>query len=102
VQPAHPVSEVRAQAHLLQLSAGVEEGGEVRSRGVVGQRIVKISQSVVSCGQNREPANVVEFMELEDGTKLYPMTIEQDDGYATDFAVHRPKRHKKQHTKERE
>jgi hypothetical protein len=62
----------------------------MKSRGVVGKKIVRIEQRMRALGEGREPENCVDYIELEDGTKLWPYTIEQVDGYSQDFVVTKP------------
>jgi hypothetical protein len=48
----------------------------VRSRGIVGKRIVRVHQAVEDLGGSRGRRNVVRGLELEDGTMLCPVTVE--------------------------
>jgi hypothetical protein len=66
----------------------------MRSRGVVGKRIVRIDQKVISVDHTGDRrTNVVFQFVLEDGTLLVPITIETDWGdYGHEFVVVPPKR----------
>ena len=57
----------------------------MKSRGVVGKRIVKIEQSMKM--SNVGMTNAVAAIVLEDGTRLIPSTIETEDEYLTEIAV---------------
>jgi hypothetical protein len=54
----------------------------MKSRGVVGKRIIRIEQGRRSRGDNgaRDPAIDVSALILEDGTRLEPYTIETEVG----------------------
>jgi len=65
----------------------------VKTRGVLGKRIVAVEQRRESRGQGYSPENVVRALVLEDGTRLVPVTIETDTGeYVHDFWVEKPKK----------
>jgi hypothetical protein len=66
----------------------------MKSRDVVGKRIVRIEQSPMrSAGQNRP--NVFAIV-LEDGTELHPITLEAEDAseYGTEIIVYKPRKEK--------
>lgn len=64
----------------------------MKSRGVVGKRIVAIEQRPFSPGHRRRIVDVTALV-LEDGTRLEPMTHETEyDYYAHTFYVRRPKK----------
>lgn len=70
----------------------------MKSRDVVGKRIVKVNQSMFFNQNTGKMENCVYSFELDDGTIIWPMTIEttreSNDEYAHDFGVKKPKRHK--------
>jgi len=56
-------------------------------RGVIGKRITAIGQQKMfnnNCGRMR---NFVNFIELEDGTRLVPFVDEWEADYTVDFRV---------------
>jgi hypothetical protein len=64
----------------------------VRSRDVVGRRIVAVQQERFWNQQTgRTDVNVVALV-LDDGTRVYPITIETCAGYAHDLHVQKPKK----------
>ena len=65
----------------------------MRNRDVVGRRIVHVEQGMVSCGPGRSPHNGVMWIELEDGTRLVPITFETEDVYGTDFVLNTTRKH---------
>lgn len=66
------------------------EGGEaLRSKDVVGKRIVKVEQSRASNGRGKMVWDV-EALVLEDGTRLIPVTVETEGDYFHKFIVNKP------------
>jgi hypothetical protein len=59
------------------------------TRGVIGQKIVSIRQRRVCQSASRAGYTDVEFIELANGVRLYPNTIETEDEYGHDFVVNR-------------
>lgn len=57
----------------------------MRTRNVLGQRIVRVEQGRTSRGHGYPPANTVNFLELENGMRLFPMVKEGDAEYFVDF-----------------
>src|SRR5204862_5967845 len=53
-------------------------GGGVRSRGVVGKRIVRVVQVRVARSPSRSPFVDVQALFVEDGIELVPVTIETE------------------------
>ena len=65
----------------------------MKSRGVLGKRITRIEQEVRVHRDGGERVNVVSWIELEDGTRLVPHTIETDFGdYFHEIIVRKPVR----------
>jgi hypothetical protein len=63
----------------------------MKTRGVIGKRIVAVEQGRESRGQGYSPANDVRALVLEDGTRLVPVTIESATGeYMHEFHVQKP------------
>lgn len=62
----------------------------MKSRGVVGKRIVKVNQHRFWNENGGCFDWNVDSLELEDGTTLHPVTIETEAEYGHDFAVLRP------------
>ena len=65
----------------------------MKTNNLIGQRVVRVQQSVRKTGRPfNEKCNVVDFIELENGVRLIPMTIETEVGeYFHDFSVYSPK-----------
>ncbi len=61
----------------------------MRTKGVIGHKIVKVVQSVRPTREgNMGRTNCVDYLELDNGILLIPVTIETDFGdYAHDFRV---------------
>lgn len=66
----------------------------MKTRGIIGQRIVAIRQTVFYNRNTGTMHTDVTAIELENGTVLCPVTVELDSGgdYAHDFGVHKPKK----------
>lgn len=63
----------------------------MKSRGIVGQKIVSIEQGIEVTRTDGTKCNVVHALILENGVRLVPITIETDHGdYAHKFRVERP------------
>ena len=64
----------------------------MKTKHVIGQKIVAVQQAVKSTGRPFEDkCNQLEYIELENGCRLYPLTIETDHGdYAHDISVVKP------------
>lgn len=59
----------------------------MKTRGIIGQRIIGVEQGWKSGGHGYPSRISVDFLLLEDGTRLFPVTREREDGYDHDFAV---------------
>ena len=61
----------------------------MRTQGVIGRKIVKVAQSVrPTREENMGRTNCVDYLELDNGVRLIPVTIETDCGdYEHDFRV---------------
>lgn len=66
----------------------------MRSRDVVGKRIVKVHQQRVNDGRGGTVWDL-DSLELEDGTRLIPMTIETEGDYCHKLLVSKPERGRK-------
>lgn len=73
------------------MAARAGTGRQMKTRGVIGKRIVRVEQGRTARGQGYSPANDVRALVLEDGTRLVPMTIESETGeYMHEISVQRP------------
>lgn len=59
----------------------------MRARDVVGKRIVKVNQHQFYNEHTGHMDNCVDSLELDNGTVIWPVTIEQDAEYAHEMAV---------------
>ena len=62
--------------------------GPVKARAVVGKKIASITQHRRK-GSGRM-FNDFRHLRLEDGTVLYPVVVELDDGYGIELRMHEP------------
>lgn len=62
----------------------------MKTRTVIGKRIVSVVQRKTSCGSGRDPAYSVRFLELENGVRLRPIVIETETDYLVDFVATEP------------
>jgi len=62
----------------------------VRAKDVIGRKIVRVRQGMVS--YNGGLGNAVDEIELEDGTLLRFVTLELESDYATNVVVVKPQR----------
>lgn len=68
----------------------------MKTRGIIGKRIVRIEQGMARHGETaRSPTNSVGWIELEDGTKLIPVVAEGDSCYFVDLVVNTRNRRRK-------
>lgn len=72
----------------------VARGGRMKTRGIIGQRIVAVSQTKWHPGSSRAAVNVVNYIELEDGTRIIPAVIEGEADYGVEFVVNKQHRRK--------
>lgn len=56
---------------------------------VIGKRITRIKQGIIRRGPSYNPINAVEYLELEDGTRLYPHASVDDSDYSVEMIVNR-------------
>lgn len=64
----------------------------MRQRDVVGRKIVHVEQEITQTRDDGQRENTVEYIELDNGTRLWPVTIETDYGlYLHTFTVTNPK-----------
>jgi hypothetical protein len=68
---------------------GSGDGG-VKSRDVVGKRVVRVEQERVARGDDRSPALRLRGLFFEDGTVLYFSVAELEGDYAVEGHVHKP------------
>lgn len=66
----------------------------MRSRDIVGKRIVKVEQTRVDDGRGHMIWDVEAFV-FEDGTRLIPMTVETEADYLHRFIVQKLERGRK-------
>jgi len=65
----------------------------MKTRGILGKRIVAIEQTRVHQGKGYEGSTMaLQHIELEGGLRLIPITKTTDNDYLTDFLVVGPRR----------
>lgn len=69
----------------------------MKARGVVGKRIVRIEQERAYDEFGTLYMNIL-AIELEDGTRMWPVVGELDGDYAVDLAVVGPGRRRRGHS----
>jgi hypothetical protein len=62
----------------------------MKTRGVVGKRIMQVTQKRVYNRHVMSMVNAVEAIILEDGTELRPVICEWEGDYSVDFVVVKP------------
>lgn len=65
----------------------------MNTRHVIGQRITRVKQSLTSCGPMRSPRQAIDYIELENGVRLYPHAQETEyDHYLVDMGINQTAR----------
>lgn len=61
----------------------------MKTRGIIGQKIVHVEQSMCARGSSHPPQMTLHYIKLENGILLIPMVYEGEADYFVDMAVNK-------------
>lgn len=61
----------------------------MKTRGIIGRRIVAVRQGMCGGESARAAVNAVDFIELDNGIRLFPHVSEHESFYSVDFVVNK-------------
>lgn len=62
----------------------------MKTRGIIGRKITAVKQTCCWNDQTGHMSNCIDYLLLDDGTRLVPTTEEFGSYYGTDFVILKP------------